>query len=160
MNPLALNPWFLGGIAAVILAACTFGGCEHMNASNARAAEKVATANFATAQNANGTNQVTIKSQARTIADLLKLVTPSQAMKDAAAKAAMLEQENDRLNAALAKRAEKDYAKPDCVKLLDTDFELVCPNIAAGLRERASRYEHRAGRDPEAGGGEDRPHAD
>lgn len=155
--PTGMRLYIYLGVAAAFLSVLTFAGCEHSNANSARADEKVALNGLATALDANKTNQNTINVQKGTIEQWKALATPNKTMKDAAARAAELEQENSRLNAALAKQAEKDYAKPDCVKLLETDFESVCPGIAAGLRERASRYENRVRGSAGAGGGENRP---
>lgn len=145
------------GVAAAFLSVLTFAGCEHSNANSARAKEAIAKSGRDTALDANKANQETIALLKKAVKDWKALATPDPAMQAAAARAAELEQENNRLNAALAKRAEKDYAKPDCIKALDTDVESVCPGIAAGLRERASRYEKRSGGSAGAGGGEDRP---
>jgi hypothetical protein len=157
MNPLMFKPWMYLGIAAVMLGLLTFAGCEHSNAKSARADEKVAIDGRNTALDANKSLLVTVASQKNTIEVWKRLATPSAHMKAAAARAADLERQNDILNAALAKRAELDYAKPDCVKVLETDVELICPGIFGGMRERASRYENRDRRSSSTSSGEDRP---
>lgn len=142
MIPFGLTPFRLyayAGVAALFLVVLTFGGCEHLNASNLRADKKVLEGNVKTFGDANETNQKTIGILKTTIEAWKKLATPSANMKAAAARAAELEKQNARLNEELAKREEKDDAKPDCIKLLDTDFELVCHEYAAGMRERAGR---------------------
>jgi hypothetical protein len=135
----------------------TFAGCEHSNANTLRAENQTLEDSVTSLKSANDSNQVVIDSQKVSIEAWKKLATTSASMKAAAARAADLEKENTRLNAELDKRAEKDYAKPDCVNLLEMDFEAVCPGIAAGLRARASRYEDGFRGNPGSGGGEDRP---
>lgn len=127
------------GTAVAFAAVLTFGGCEHMNASDLRADKKVLEGNVTTLKDANKSNLVTIGGLRTSVEAWKKLATPSENMKAAAARAAELEKQNARLNEELAKREGKDDAKPDCVKLLDTDFELVCHEYAAGMRERADR---------------------
>lgn len=153
----SLRLYIYAGVAAAFMLLLMVAGCEHSNAKSARADEKIAQEGTRTVLDANKTNLETIKVLKEAIVTWKRLATPAPGMKAAAARAAELEQDVERLNAALAKKAEKDYAKPDCIKLLQTDFGVVCPGIAAGLRERAGRYENRARPGAGPGGGEDRP---
>lgn len=127
------------GIAVAFAAVLTFGGCEHMNASDLRADKKVLEGSVMTLEDSNKSNLVTIAGLKTSVKVWKDLATPSDVMKAAAARAAELELQNQKLNEELAHREEKDDGKPDCVKLLDTDFELVCREYASGMRERAGR---------------------
>lgn len=128
-----------GGIALVFAGLLTFAGCEHSNAKAARAERDAMEAARDYAVDANlGKDQVI--EDLTTSRDRWKLLaTPSEEMEAAAARAGELEVELTRTRAKLDKLAEeKDRANPDCLAVLEVDFERACPHVAERLRNRAS----------------------
>lgn len=145
MIPFGLTPFrFYAyiGIAVAFAAVLTFGGCEHMNANNLRADNKVLEQSVKSFENSQKSNLKTIDVLKEKMKGWIDLATTSQAIKEAAAKAAEFEKENQKLSAQIRKREEKDYAKPECNKLFEIEFESACPGVADGMRERAGRHDN------------------
>ena len=137
------NPWLLGSVAAILIAALTFGGCEHRNAGAARVERDQARASLATALHANETNQVTISKLEDALKHWVALATPSGESVAAGAQAEADRAELLKTREKLDRLArEKDNAKPDCDALRAIDFQRLCPARAQRLRERAAGNGH------------------
>lgn len=133
-----VNPYLAGGLALIFAALITFAGCEHSNASAARADRDAMESARDYARDAATSKDVVIGALTQSRDAWKKLATPSEAMDAAADRAELLEQQLRHTQADLDRLArEKDHAKPECAALLATDFERVCPAIARRLRERA-----------------------
>lgn len=154
---LGLNPYVLWGTAAAFALTLGFAGCEHQNATTARAERDEKIVALDQAVQANTSNAETISSLKNANAELAKLVTPSAEMKRLAEQAAQTLIDVAKREEALREREGLDYAKPECAILLDTDLGAVCPNIDASLRGHASYYEDRHRGSASPGGGEVRP---
>lgn len=153
-----LNPYLIGGVAAVIVALGSFGGCQYVRAEAAVAKAQKETAKREGAEaardkaiEANTSQQVTIEAQSAALDKWAKIGTsPDQV--------AALVQDLKRFSDQLAARAaandklkENDLAKPDCAALLAVSVQRACPGIAAGLRNYAGGHQNNPGRDPGAG---------
>ena len=135
---IALTPraWLYLGAAGLMVAALTFGGCEHRNAAAARAERDQWKQAATSALDANTTNQDTIKTLRKSVDDWRKLAVPDDP--SLAARVEKFRTENETLrreNDALARKADHDL--PDCRQLLAIDFGRACPATARGLRDRA-----------------------
>jgi len=136
MPSLALNPTTI--LAALLLIAISFGGCEYHQSAKHEADAIAAQQQVKSLLAVEKDKDAVIATYAQANA---KLAEDAQAQRDANTKAAatadlLRQQLDDTLNQLQAKE-KADHAKPDCQKLLQTSLA-VCPAHLDSLRKLAT----------------------
>lgn len=147
-----LLAWVCGGLLAALLITGGFAGCEHHDASAARAERDAANAARDTAVDANKSNGVTIAAQDAALNKWMKLGASPEEVAKAMGDAARAIKASNKYLADMTAAMEKDRANPDCGALLGASVQRACPAIARGLRDGASGHQDGARRDPGSGG--------
>lgn len=161
MIPFGLSRLRLGiyaGIAVAFAVVLSFAGCEHHNASAARADRaamktllKTRTDERDKVVEANESQQATIDAQGKALSQWASIGVKPEDVKQMLTAIAAKKVELDKLFAEIAKRKGKDDGNPDCAKLLQVDFQRVCPNRAAVLRAYENRLSGQGGPGADAG---------
>jgi hypothetical protein len=132
-----LNPYLLGGFAAVLLAALGFAGCEHKNAKAARSARDTAIVERDQARSANASQLVTIGAQAKALKDWQALHRTPEEVAAIVANADQFVAEIDRLGKQVRLYRDRDKTIVECVKLLQVAYA-TCPGRFAILHQYAT----------------------
>jgi hypothetical protein len=141
-----LSPYLLGGVAAVILALGSFGGCQYVLKERAIAGEKKALHERDQARSANASQLVTIGTQDKALKQWKALHRTPEEIAVILKNGQAYIDEIDRLTRQVELHRGRDKNLPDCIRLLSMSLSKLCPGTAYSLRLRA------AGKDGDSGG--------